>query len=310
MHPRIERELKRLRKHVFLRQTLPHAWQRAGVYWRAMRMHKPIGAFLLMWPTLWALWLAGDGHPRADVFVVFVLGVFVMRSAGCVINDFADRRIDPHVWRTRERPLAAGEMSDREAIILFLVLSLAAFALVLTMNRLTIWLSFVGIALAATYPFMKRYTYLPQPYLGAAFGWSIPMAYAAQTGAVDSTAWLLFIANIFWATAYDTMYAMADRPDDLKIGVKSSAILFGDLDRHLVGLLQATLLFNLVLVGIKLHLGSAYYGGLAAAAVFGIYEQYLIFRREPRACFQAFMNNNWFGCAVFAGIVLHYTFAT
>ncbi|HWP95180.1 MAG TPA: 4-hydroxybenzoate octaprenyltransferase [Gammaproteobacteria bacterium] len=274
-----------------------------------MRMDRPIGTFLLLWPTLWALWLAGEGHPRPLVFTVFVLGVFLMRSAGCVINDFADRDFDPHVARTRHRPLATGRVSPREALVLFAVLALAAFGLVLTMNRLTVLLSFVAVVLAALYPFMKRFTFLPQPVLGAAFGWSIPMAYAAQTGTVPEVAWLLFIANITWATAYDTMYAMVDRSDDLKIGVKSTAILFGDQDRFIIGLLQATTLLTLFLVGRKLELGTAYYWGLVFAAGFAIWQQYLIRRRRPDACFRAFLNNNWFGMAVFVGIALHYTFA-
>ncbi|HET7650740.1 MAG TPA: 4-hydroxybenzoate octaprenyltransferase [Gammaproteobacteria bacterium] len=275
---------------------------------RLMRLHRPIGSFLLLWPTLWALWLAADGHPTPKLFVIFVAGVFIMRSAGCIMNDFADRNFDPHVKRTRERPLATREVNIYEAMVLFVVLGLIAFALVLTLNWLTVGLAVIGLVLAMSYPFMKRYTYLPQPYLGLAFGWGIPMAYAAVTGQVPTVAWLIFIANIIWSTVYDTMYAMVDRPDDLKIGVKSTAILFGDLDRLIVGLLQVLLLLTLLLIGHRLHLSGAYYAGLLFAAGFAVYEQYLIRRRDPQRCFQAFLNNNWFGAAVFAGILLHYTF--
>jgi 4-hydroxybenzoate polyprenyltransferase len=280
--------------------------ERLAVYARLMRLDRPIGLFLLLWPTLWALWVAGAGRPDPAVCAVFVLGVLLMRSAGCVINDFADRGIDPHVARTRSRPLARGQATPREALILFGALCLAAFALVLTMNRLTVLLSFAGAALAATYPFMKRYTDLPQIYLGLAFGWAVPMAFAAQTGAVPEAAWLLYLATLLWTTAYDTMYAMVDRDDDLRIGVRSTAILFGGADRLGVGLLQAAALLVLVLLGVRLQLGVGYYTGLATAAALALYQQYLIRSREPARCFRAFLNNNWFGAAVFAGLVLHY----
>jgi 4-hydroxybenzoate polyprenyltransferase len=282
--------------------------KRAGAYARLMRLHRPIGSFLLLWPTLWALWLACDGHPTPKLFAVFVAGVFVMRAAGCVANDFADRDFDPHVMRTRDRPLATGEVSVTEAAVLFLLLGLLAFALVLTLNTLSIELAVVGLVLAVSYPFMKRYTYLPQPYLGLAFGWGIPMAYAAATGKLPPEAWLIFIANILWATVYDTMYAMVDRRDDLKIGVKSTAILFGTMDKTIIGVLQGLLLLNLVLVGTRLGLGGAYYVGLLFALGFALYEQYLIRKRDPKKCFEAFLNNNWFGAAVFVGILLNYTF--
>lgn len=280
--------------------------KRLAVYARLTRLNRPIGAFLLMWPTLWAIWIASEGKPKPLVLVVFVVGVFVMRSAGCVMNDFADRRIDGHVWRTEKRPFATGEIHVPEAMAVFGVLIVLAIGLVLTMNRLTQYLAIGGLFLAVTYPFIKRYTYLPQPYLGMAFGWAIPMAFAAQTGSLTATAWLLFIANIFWATAYDTAYAMADREDDLKIGVKSAAILFGDNDRFMIGLLHAAVLLDLALVGHNASLGAAYYCGLAAAACFAVYQQCLIRKREPHACFQAFMNNNWFGCAIFVGLALSY----
>lgn len=309
MDPSIEALRKRLRRSRLMKHWLPKAAERIWAYIRLMRLHRPIGSFLLLWPTLWALWLATDGHPTPKLFVIFVIGVFIMRSAGCIMNDFADRKFDPHVVRTRERPLATREVNIREAMVLFVLLGVLAFALVLTLNLLTIGLSIIGLVLAMSYPFMKRYTYLPQPYLGLAFGWGIPMAYAAATGSVPTVAWLIFIANIIWSTAYDTMYAMVDRPDDLKIGVKSTAILFGELDRLIIGILQVLLLLTLLLVGHRLGLSAAYYAGLTFAAGFAVYQQYLIRRRDPQRCFQAFLNNNWFGAAVFAGILLHYTFS-
>ncbi|MGH8279124.1 MAG: 4-hydroxybenzoate octaprenyltransferase [Gammaproteobacteria bacterium] len=273
-----------------------------------MRMHRPIGAFLLLWPTLWALWLASNGRPSPKLFAIFGVGVFVMRSAGCVMNDFADRNFDPYVRRTRERPLATREVNVREALGLFLVLCAMGVVLVLMLNRLSWYLAIIGAVLVLTYPFMKRYTYLPQPYLGMAFGWGIPMAYAAASGHLPPVAWLIFIGNIIWATVYDTQYAMVDRRDDLKIGVKSTAILFGDLDRVIVGILQALLLLDLILVGQQTHMSAVYYVGLAFAFLFAVYQQVLMRKREARGCFQAFMNNNWFGATVFAGILLHYTF--
>lgn len=279
---------------------------RAGLYARLMRLDRPIGMFLLLWPTLWALWIAGEGKPHWWVFTVFVLGVILMRSAGCVINDFADRRYDPYVSRTRDRPLARGKVTPREALILFSVLCLVAFALVLTLNPLTIWLSPAAVLLAVVYPFMKRYTYLPQVVLGMAFGWAVPMAFAAQSGAVPKVAWLIYIATVLWATVYDTMYAMVDREDDIRIGVKSTAILFGDADRFIIGVMQFMLLGVLLLIGSQLGLGTAYEVGLWAAAALAAYQQYLIKDREPKQCFRAFLNNNWFGLAVLAGIVVHY----
>ena len=269
-----------------------------------MRLNKPIGTFLLLWPTLWAMWIAAEGKPSLAVFIVFTLGVFVMRAAGCVINDFADRKIDPHVTRTRARPMALGQVSPREAIWLFIGLCLTAFGLVLFMNALTIKLAFVGVFLAFIYPFMKRHTYLPQVFLGLAFGWAVPMVFAAQTGEVPQLAWLLLTGTVLWATAYDTMYAMVDRPDDLRIGVKSTAVLFGDADRLIIGLIQALLILVLVLVGRHAESGLFYYLGVLGAVGFSIYQQYLIRDREPAACFKAFLNNNWLGAVVFAGIVI------
>lgn len=280
--------------------------QRLRDYAQLMRLHRPIGSLLLLWPVLWALWFAGAGRPNALVFVVFVAGVVLMRSAGCVINDYADRGFDPHVERTRDRPLASGRVSPREALVLFVLLSLIAFMLVLSMNRLTILLSFVGAALAASYPFMKRWTHFPQFYLGAAFGWGIPMAFAAQTGALPADAWILFAANIFWAAAYDTAYAMVDRDDDIKIGVKSTAILFGRADRLMVAVFHALTLGLLIWVGARNLLGLPYYMGLAAAAGLALYQQWLMRARSRDGCFRAFLNNNWFGAAVFAGLVLDY----
>lgn len=280
--------------------------QRLREYGLLMRVDRPVGTLLLLWPTLWALWIAARGWPDPLVMVVFCADVFLMRSAGCVINDYADRDIDPHVARTKNRPLAQRRVSSKEALLLAAGLALTAFVLVLSMNTLTIAMSAVGVLLAATYPFMKRYTHLPQVHLGAAFGWAIPMAFAATLGAVPTTAWLLFIVTVLWTTAYDTLYAMVDREDDLKIGVKSTAILFGDADRLIVGLLQLAVLAGLVLVGLREGLTLPYYIGLAVAAGLAGYQQYLIRDRDTQRCFQAFLNNNWFGAAVFAGLFVQF----
>ena len=273
-----------------------------------MRMNRPIGVYLLLWPTVWALWIAGEGNPDTGVTLVFVLGVILMRSAGCVINDYADRDFDPHVARTRNRPIASGKIKPKEALLLFVMLCLVAFTLVLTMNWLTVWLSVGGVLLAAIYPFMKRYTYLPQVFLGLAFGWAIPMAFAAQTGEVPVIAWLLLTATVLWATAYDSMYAMVDVEDDLKIGVKSTAILFGEADKIIIGSMQVMFLITMLIVGNRLDLGFYYFSGLLAAALLVVYQQFLIRNREPEGCFKAFLNNHWFGAVVFAGLVLHYWF--
>jgi 4-hydroxybenzoate polyprenyltransferase len=283
--------------------------QRLREYSLLMRMDKPIGTLLLLWPTLWALWIAAEGMPDPLVFVVFAGGVFLMRSAGCVINDFADRNIDGQVERTKNRPLAQKRISSKEAVLLAAGLALVAFALVLSMNTLTIMMSVVAVILAGTYPFMKRHTHLPQVHLGAAFAWSIPMAFAAQTGSVPMVAWLLFIITVLWTTAYDTMYAMVDREDDLKIGVKSTAILFGNADRVIIALLQTLVLVGFVLVGSALAMGPAYYIGIAVAGGLVVYQLYLIKQRENSRCFRAFLNNNWLGTAVFAGIFTHYLFS-
>ncbi len=275
---------------------------KARAFWQLARMDRPIGSLLLMWPTLWALFLAADGMPDLKVLVVFVLGVFSMRAAGCVINDYADRHFDGYVKRTAQRPLPAGLISEREALGFFAVLSLVSFALVLTMNTLTIQLSVVGLLLAAAYPFMKRYTHLPQLVLGMAFGWAIPMAYAAQSGALPPVAWMLFVANILWTIAYDTQYAMVDRDDDVKIGIKSTAILFGRNDKRIIGLLQLGTLGLLILVGMQMGLSQLYYWSLLGAAALFVYQQMLIRGREREPCFKAFLNNNYVGMLVWLGM--------
>ncbi len=277
-------------------------------YAQLMRLHRPIGILLLLWPTLWALWIAGNGHPDLLISIVFILGVILMRSAGCVINDYADRNIDPHIQRTSDRPLAAKRVTEREAIILFIVLCLIAFGLVLLMNWITIALSIIAAILAATYPFMKRYTHWPQVYLGIAFGFSIPMAFAAQTNSIPIIAWWLFIINILWTVAYDTMYAMADREEDLKIGVKSTAVLFGKADKAIIATLQITTLILLYWIGDNLNFNQIYFIGLLIAASLMTYQQWLIKDRKAGYCFQAFLNNNWFGAVIFMGIAAHYYF--
>ncbi|MGN5149766.1 4-hydroxybenzoate octaprenyltransferase [Aeromonas enteropelogenes] len=280
--------------------------ERGLAYLQLARIDKPIGTLLLLWPTLWALWLAAGGLPNLWVLTVFVVGVFLMRSAGCVINDYADRNFDGHVKRTSGRPLPTGKVDPREALALFFVLALISFGLVLTLNSLTIAMSFIGLLLAVSYPFMKRFIPIPQLVLGMAFSWSIPMAYAAQANALPTVAWLVFIANLLWTVAYDTQYAMVDRDDDLKLGLKSSAILFGRHDKRIIGVLQLATLLILLLVGQLMALGSSYYWGLLGAAVLFVYQQRLIRERKREACFQAFLNNNYVGALVFAGLVLDY----
>lgn len=289
--------------------TKAYLFDRARQYWLLARFDRPIGTLILLWPALWALWIAGQGKPDIKVALVICLGVVMMRAAGCVINDYADRDFDPHVERTKQRPIAAGKVTPKEALILFCILCLLSFGLVLTLNALTIGLSFVGAFLAASYPFMKRYTHLPQAYLGLAFGWAVPMTFAAQTGAIPIIAWVLYLAVALWALIYDTMYAMVDREDDLKIGVKSTAILFGAYDRHIIGILQLIMLALLAAIGVMQKLGGLYYFGLAVAAGFSLYQQKLIFYRGRADCFKAFLNNNWFGIAVFAGLALDYAAA-
>ncbi len=276
------------------------------LYARLMRLDKPIGIFLLLWPTLWALWIAGEGRPRPWVVAVFVAGVVLMRSAGCVINDFADREFDRHVKRTADRPVTSGRVSPKEALALFVLLAGLALLLVLTLNGLTLLLSLAGAFLAASYPFTKRFTHLPQAYLGVAFGWAVPMAFAAQTGSVDPRSWWIFLAVVIWAVVYDTMYAMVDRDDDLKVGIKSTAILFGRHDRLIIGLLQLAMLAVLVKVGLAFGLGLFYWLGLGAAALLMGYHQWLIRHRDRTRCFRAFLHNQWVGAVIFAGIFLDY----
>lgn len=270
------------------------------------RFDRPIGILILLWPALWALWVAGDGKPDLRVLTVVCLGVVLMRAAGCVINDYADRDFDPHVERTRQRPIAAGKVKPKEALMVFVVLCLCAFGLVLLLNIYTIMLSFVAAFLAASYPFMKRYTQLPQAYLGIAFGWAVPMSFSAQTGSIPAVAWVMYLAVVLWALVYDTMYAMVDKDDDLKIGVKSTAILFGNYDRHIMAVLQMIIIGLLIAVGNMQQLSWPYYGGILVASGLSIYQQYLIFHREKALCFKAFLNNNWFGMAVFAGLAMDY----
>ena len=281
--------------------------RRVMPYIQLMRLDRPIGILLLLWPTLSALWIAAEGLPDITVLVVFILGVILMRSAGCAINDFADREIDGSVWRTQNRPLATGELTARQAIYVFIGMALVAFILVSMLNTLTIWLSLGGVFLAATYPFMKRYTYFPQIYLGMAFGWAIPMAFAAQTNSVPVMAWLLFLANIIWTTMYDTFYAMADREDDLLAGVKSTAVLFGDDDLIIQGMMQVAYIFVMVLIGVQLEMSFIFYLGLCVAGGLFAYQQFLAKDRQPQRCLQAFLNNNWVGLAIFLSLVIHYS---
>jgi 4-hydroxybenzoate polyprenyltransferase len=286
----------------------PHWRERLRQYWLLVRGDRPIGWLLLLWPTWWGLWVAAKGVPPWWPLVVFSLGVWLTRAAGCVVNDYADRWLDGSVERTKHRPLATGAVSGREALVLFVVLMLAAFAMVLTLNRLTIYMSVVGVFLAASYPYLKRYTYLPQVYLGMAFGWGIPMGFAALTGAVPPIAWVLYVANIFWATAYDTWYAMVDRDDDIRMGAKSTAILFGEMDLAAQGVLYACMFFALALVGRDAGMGGWYWAGLGAALVLVAWEFGLARSRGRGECFRAFLHNNWVGMAIFIGIAVDFAF--
>ncbi len=289
-----------------IRSYWPIVRERGHEYFLLARVDKPIGIFLLLWPTLWALWIAAEGVPPPGILMIFICGVVLMRSAGCIINDLADRNLDRHIERTRDRPLTTGRVSVSEGIILATVLVLCAFLLVLLLNPFTIKLSFVAIVLAIIYPFSKRFTYLPQFFLGAAFGWAVPMAFAAQTGDIPVVAWILFLATVLWALVYDTMYAMVDREDDIRTGVKSTAILFEEADRPIIAVLQLLVLIALIFVGQRIMLGTAFYACLGVATIFFIYQQFLIRDRIPEKCFRAFLNNHWFGLTVFAGIVLDY----
>jgi len=282
------------------------SWK-ANPYIRLMRLDKPIGTFLLLWPTLWALWFATSGQPDPFILIIFVAGVFLMRAAGCVINDFADRKVDGKVKRTAHRPLATGEITSKQALFLFLALIALAFALVLTLDWNTIVLSVVALFLAALYPFMKRYTHLPQVFLGAAFGWAIPMVYMASTGDIPFEAWLLFIANVCWVLAYDTMYAMVDYDDDIKIGVKSTAVLFGKYNALWIGIFQLMFLSIMFYLGNIYQLGLPYFIALVLATALAIYQQKLIASWQRDLCFKAFLNNNILGFVLFVGIFLSYT---
>ncbi|WP_278938642.1 4-hydroxybenzoate octaprenyltransferase [Pseudomonas helleri] len=285
-----------------LNRLNPRAWD----FIQLTRMDKPIGIYLLLWPTLWALWIAAKGVPSLGILLIFVFGVILTRAGGCVINDFADRKVDGHVKRTEQRPLVSGKISSKEALVFFALLMGISFLLVLCTNATTVWLSFGGLALAASYPFMKRYTYYPQVVLGAAFSWGMPMAFTAQTDSLPAAAWLLYIANLLWTVAYDTYYAMTDRDDDLKIGVKSTAILFGDADRVIILGLQGLSLGCLLLAGAQFDLGGWFHFGLLVAAGCYLWEFWYTRNREPQRCFQAFLHNHWAGLAIFVGIVLNY----
>ena len=275
-------------------------------YLLLIRLNRPIGIFLLLWPTLWGLWIASEGFPNTKILVVFLFGVFLMRSAGCILNDIIDKDFDKFVARTQNRPLASDKLSSIEAFIVAVSLIFIAFLLVLTTNTLTVQLSFVAIILAGTYPFLKRHTYLPQFFLGLTFGWSIPMAFAATTNSIPKIAWLLLIANILWAVVYDTIYAMIDREDDLKIGIKSTAILFDDADRFIIGLIQSLVLIALIIIGQQASLNTIYYFSLIIGGCLFLYQLHLIRNRDPKKCMQAFLNNNWFGLVVFIGLFINY----
>jgi len=277
-------------------------------YWLLARFDKPIGILILLWPALWALWVASQGKPDLFVLLIICSGVVLMRAAGCVINDYADRNLDPHVERTKQRPMASGKVSSKEALTLFAVLCIVAFILVLQLNLMTIMLSFVAAFLAASYPFMKRYTQLPQAYLGIAFGFAVPMSFSAQINEIPLVAWLMYLAVMLWALVYDTMYAMVDKDDDLKIGIKSTAILFGDRDREIMAGLQLVIIGLLISIGQMEQLGGFYYTGIAVAAGLSAYQQKLIYNRDKVLCFKAFLNNNYFGLAVFVGLLLDYAF--
>ncbi|HWZ64441.1 MAG TPA: 4-hydroxybenzoate octaprenyltransferase [Steroidobacteraceae bacterium] len=283
--------------------------RRLSGYGRLMRLDRPVGTWLLLWPALWALWVAGGGRPIPKVLVVFVLGVVVMRAAGCVLNDFADRDIDPHVRRTRDRPLAARLIAPSEALALAVLLGALALYLVTRLDELTVKLAVVGALLTISYPFVKRVFPIPQLYLGICFGgWSVLMAFAAQTGTLPREAWVLYFAAVIWASMYDTIYAMIDREDDIRIGVKSSAILFADMDKLLIGVMQAMMLYALYLAGHDMHFGRWYYAGVIAAGVLFVWQQWLIRRRDPAGCLRAFMNNQYVGLVVFVGILLQYVY--
>jgi 4-hydroxybenzoate polyprenyltransferase len=295
-------------KKLFSGKIAPELVSQVRNYGKLMRIDKPVGIWLLLWPTLWALWLAGEGHPNQGLFVVFVVGVFIMRSAGCVLNDYVDRNIDPYVERTRNRPIASGAVAPTEALTLFVALGLIAIGLATMLNRPAQLLAIVAAVLTIAYPFIKRFVSIPQFILGAAFGWAVPMVFAAQTGAVPQLAWVVFGAALIWAVIYDTFYAMVDREDDRKLGVKSTALLFGDADLFVVGGLQLIMLLALIFVGLRAELGLWYYLSVAVAAGLMAWHQWLARDRQPAGCFAAFLNNHYIGLVIFIGIVLHYSF--
>jgi len=295
-------------KKFFSRNIAPELVAQVRNYGRLMRVDKPIGIWLLLWPTLWALWLAGEGHPDQGLFIVFVLGVFIMRSAGCVLNDYVDRDIDPYVERTRNRPIASGAVAPMEALTLFVALGLIAIGLATMLNRPAQLLAIVAAGLTISYPFIKRFVSIPQFVLGAAFGWAVPMVFAAQTGEVPQLAWIVFGAALIWAVIYDTYYAMVDREDDRKLGVKSTALLFGEVDLFVIGGLQLIMLLALVFVGLRAELSAWYYVSVASAGGLMAYHQWLARDRQPAGCFKAFLHNHTIGLVIFIGIVLHYSF--
>lgn len=295
-------------KKSFAANVAPEVMSQLRNYGKLMRIDKPVGIWLLLWPTLWALWLAGEGHPDPGLFVIFVIGVFVMRSAGCVLNDFADRKIDPYVERTRTRPLATGAVTPLEALTLFVALGLIAVGLASMLNKQAQLMAIVAAGLTVAYPFIKRFVSVPQFVLGAAFGWAVPMAFAAQTGETPELAWLMFGTTLIWAVIYDTFYAMVDRADDEKIGVKSTALLFGDVDLFVIAGLQLLMLAALVLIGVRAELGFWYYLSVAVAAGMMVWHQWLARDRQPAGCFRAFLKNHLIGLVIFIGIVLNYTF--
>ena len=285
---------------------LTSKYPKLPLFIQLMRLDKPIGIYLLLWPTLWALWIAGEGHASIANIVIFILGVIIMRSAGCVINDYADRNVDAHVARTKQRPLVQKIITEKQALALFAGLCVSAFILVLFTNEFTIYLSVGGLILAAIYPFMKRYTHLPQVVLGAAFAWAVPMAFAAEQNALPDVVWLIYLATLTWTVAYDTQYAMVDREDDLKIGIKSTAILFGDMDKVMIGTLQAITIVSFIMIGSNINATWPYYLSILVATGLFAYHQWLIKDRDTAKCFQAFLNNHWVGAAIFTGLVAHY----
>lgn len=289
-----------------LTQTLDRVWPDWHQWVQITRFDKPVGSYLLLWPTFWALWIAAEGVPTLANLIIFTLGVFLMRSAGCVINDYADREIDRHVKRTKDRPLTQGRLTEKQALIGFAVLCLTSFVLVLFTNSLTIWLSFGGVALAALYPFMKRHTYLPQVFLGAAFSWAIPMAFAAEANQLTTICWLIFIAKLSWTVGYDTIYAMVDRDDDLKIGVKSTAILFGDMDVTIIATLYAVAHLCLLSVGSQLQLHWSYWLCWLAAGGFMVWQIINILSRDRMGCFRQFRLAHWYGVMMWAGLIAGY----